>query len=238
MKTLWISLLALAVLAIDPSAFAEGKHLFILSGQSNMARFNEQVTFIPAVEAEFGEANVIVVKDAHGGRPIRRWYKGWEAPAKEKNQEIGDLYDRLMAKVKEATEGEELASITVLWMQGEQDTREPTGTLYRASLEGLFQQFETDLERDDLHFVIGRLSDFGIGNGSWPHWEAIRKVQVEVAESSPRIAWVDTDDLNDGLNKKGETVENDLHYTKAGYSAFGRRLAEAAISLIRESGGE
>ena len=49
------------------------KHLFLLSGQSNMARFKPEKVFIPAVEAEFGRDNVIVIKDAQGGQPIRRW---------------------------------------------------------------------------------------------------------------------------------------------------------------------
>ena len=51
----------------------EGKHLFILSGQSNMAGMDPKLSFIPAVEEKFGKENVIVVKDAHGGRPIRDW---------------------------------------------------------------------------------------------------------------------------------------------------------------------
>ena len=43
-----------------------GKHLFILSGQSNMDRLDPKVSFTPAVEAAFGKENVIVVKDSKG----------------------------------------------------------------------------------------------------------------------------------------------------------------------------
>ena len=49
----------------------QGKHLFILSGQSNMARLKPENSFIPAVESKFGKENVIVVKHAKGGQPIR-----------------------------------------------------------------------------------------------------------------------------------------------------------------------
>jgi hypothetical protein len=227
----------LAALASGASlaAQAQGKHLFILSGQSNMARFNEKTSFLPAIELAFGKGNVIVVKDAHRGMPIRRWFIGWESPARgKKDEEVGDLYDQLIDKVKEAVGDDDIESATVLWMRGEQDAREPTGTLYRSSLERLFRQFATDLGREDLNFVLGRLSDFGLGNDRWPHWEAIRRDHQELAEASPRIAWVNTDDLNDGLNKKGEVVENGLHYTRDGYRIFGERLAEAAVSLIRK----
>ena len=72
-----------ALLASAPESFAdnEGKHLFILSGQSNMARLDPSDSFTPTVIKEFGSDNVIVVKDAKGGQPIRRWYKNWK-PAK------------------------------------------------------------------------------------------------------------------------------------------------------------
>ncbi len=210
-----------------------GKHLFILSGQSNMVRLKEESTFIPSIEQEFGAGNVIIVKDAKGGQPIRRWYEGWEGPDNSK-QEIGDLYDQLIKKVRSSIVGKEITTVTFLWMQGERDAGEPTGHLYRSSLEGLFRQLEEDLGRNDVNFVIGRLSDFGLDQTNRPYWTAIRKAQVELAETSSRIKWVDTDDLNDGANKKGEQVHNDLHYTKAGYDLFGRRLAEAAIHLVQQ----
>ena len=63
---------------------------------------------------------------------------------------------------------------------------------------------------------------------------AIRKIQVEVAEAGPRMAWVNTDDLNDVAGKDGQGTRNDLHYSSAGYETFGTRLAEAAIRLIKE----
>ena len=66
----------------------------------------------------------------------------------------------------------------------------------------------------------------------YPHWTMVRDVQVKLAESSPRGAWVDTDDLNDGLSRRGKQIKNDLHYSKDGYKVFGERLANEAIKLI------
>jgi hypothetical protein len=54
--------------------------LFILSGQSNMAGLDPQVSFTPAVTEAFAADEVIVVKSAQGGQPIRRWYKKWALP--------------------------------------------------------------------------------------------------------------------------------------------------------------
>lgn len=229
----FLQFLVLVVLGASVDA-AEGVHLFILSGQSNMAGLDPDESFTPAVRQAFGDDHVIVVKDAVGGQPIRRWYKNWKPAAGDAPAKNGDLYDRLLAKVNAEIKGKKLASVTFLWMQGERDAKEMQGTVYAASLTGLFDQLSADLKRDDINVVIGRLSDFDLENKKYPHWTMLRKVQVEVAEAHPRGAWVDTDDLNDGLNRKGQPIDNDLHYSADGYRMFGTRLAERAIALIRK----
>lgn len=213
---------------------AGGKHLFILSGQSNMQGLDPQISFVPAVEKEFGKEKVIVVKDAMGGQPILRWYKQFKAPDGTAPAKTGDLYDRLMEKVNAAIDGERLKSVTFVWMQGERDAREKNGEVYAESLRGLRDQLAANLGRDDLNFVIGRISDFDMSNQRYPHWTKIREAQVEVAESDPRAAWVDCDDLNSGMNSKGKMVKDDLHLSIEGYKTLGRRFAEAAIQRIHE----
>lgn len=212
---------------------AKAKHLFILSGQSNMARLVPEESFTPAVKAAFGKKRVIVVKDAQGGQPIRRWYKGWKP--KEGNEPVanGDLYDQLMMKVKTAIIGQKIKTVTFVWMQGERDAREEHGEVYAASLRGLLDQLKKDLDYSDINLVIGRLSDFDMDNERYPHWTMIRDSQVELAENHADFDWVNCDDLNDGLNAKGQVIKNDLHMTPAGYMTLGQRFAEKAIQLIR-----
>lgn len=202
----------------------DGKHLFILSGQSNMARFKPEGSFIPDVQEEFGKENVIVIKDAQGGRAIREWYRDWKPVQGPAPEQTGQLYDRLMEKVRTAIAEQTIASVTFLWMQGEKDARESHGDVYKASLLGLVRQVQADLGRDDVHVVIGRLSDFDMDNQRYPHWTKIRKVQEELCREQSGWAMVDTDDLNG--------VEDGLHYTESGYETFGHRLAQAAIHLI------
>lgn len=260
------------------------KHLFILSGQSNMARLDPNEAFTPAVNQAFGKDNVIVVHDAKGGQPIRRWYKKWKsanaeepapaakAPApsrpsarrskrdtaedrttdrstraaarakrRSSNRRTaapaanGDLYDRMMKTVATATKAQTIKTVTFIWMQGEADSKSD-GEVYAASLRGLIDQLGIDLGRTDVNFVIGRLSDHAMDNRRFPHWTMVREAQVEVAESDPRHAWVDTDDLNSGTSTKGKKVEDDLHYSVEGYKILGQRFATAAISLIKKGG--
>lgn len=232
MRKLILPLFLLSPLLTVDANGKDAVHLFILSGQSNMAGLDPDESFTPAVQKAFGKENVIVVKDAVGGQPIRRWYKDWKPSKGQTPPKNGDLYDRLIMKVTQATKDKELASVTFLWMQGERDANEKHGDVYAASLRGLFDQLKTDLKRDDINVVIGRLSDFDMKNERYAHWTMVRKIQVEVAESHPRGAWVDTDDLNDGVNRKGRTIKNDLHYSVDGYKTFGKRLSDKAIQLI------
>ena len=233
MNCLKASLLIAAISSMTClTASSNGKHLFILSGQSNMAGLRESESFVPAVVNAFGPEKVIVVKDAHGGQPIRRWYKKWTDAQGTVPEQRGDLYDQLMSKVHPAIEGEPIASVTFLWMQGERDAREEHASVYPASFKGLLRQLSDDLGRNDLNVVIGRLSDFDMANETYPEWTRMRAVLVALAESVKNGAWVNTDDLNDGLNGEGKEIKDDLHYSVEGYRVFGERLAAEAIKLI------
>jgi hypothetical protein len=203
--------------------------LFILSGQSNMAGLDPDVSFTPAVKAAFPGDDVLVVKSAQGGQPIRRWFKGWKPPegSTVKTDRNGDLYDTLVARVKAAVGNKKPDVITFVWMQGERDAREGLSTVYQASLRGLVEQLRADLGRKDISVVVGRLSDFDTKSN---HWKAVREAQVAYAESDPLAAWVDTDDLN------GD--KNDLHYTKEGYAELGRRFAARAVELQKKTVGK
>jgi hypothetical protein len=120
-------------------------------------------------------------------------------------------------------------------MQGERDAREQLGEVYENSLLGLYDQIARDLQRSDINFVIGRLSDFDLANDRYPHWTLVREAQMQVGESNPRFAWIDTDDLNDGLARNGTQISDDLHMSAEGYVVMGQRFAEKAIELINNN---
>lgn len=235
LQYLYIAILLVLLSFSSTNASDIETHLFILSGQSNMHYLEPSISFIPAVEAVFGKDNVIIVKDAHSGQPIRRWYKNWKPAQGDKPRVTGDLYDILMKQVNVAIKGKKLTTVTFIWMQGERDAREKHGDVYIASLKGLINQIKNDLGQKEINFVIGRLSDFDMGNKRSPHWTMVREAQVTVAEADPRGAWVDTDDLNDGRNWDGILIHNDLHYSVEGYNILGKRFANKSISLIKQN---
>ena len=57
-----------------------------------------------------------------------------------------------------------------------------------------------------------------------------------------QVNLVDTDDLNDGVNRRGKEIRDDLHYSASGYVELGKRFAKESIQLIKDSnegsGGE
>ncbi len=197
-----------------------------------MAGLDPNSSFTPAVTEAFGADNVIVVKHAQGGQPIRRWDKQWVATDGQNAKQIGDLYDQLMTKTREAIGDQPMQSVTFVWMQGERDAREQLADLYVDSFNRVVAQLKSDLGHDRINVVIGRLSDFDMNNETYPHWTRMRELQVSYADENSRVEWVDTDDLNDGVNKNGKTIKDDLHYSVDGYEEFGRRLADKAIGLI------
>ncbi len=221
---------------LSVSADTRAKHLFILSGQSNMQGHRPEEAFSPMVGKALGKDRVIIIQDALGGQPIHRWWKEWKDPKGEEPNQIGDLYDRLLGKVKPSIQGEKLVSVSLVWMQGERDAKMGWGELYEKALLGLHAQLAKDLKwkKNDLGFVIGRLSDFDLGNKRYPHWSMVREVQERVANSKKNFFLVNTDDLNDGLSRKGKKITDDLHYSAEGYQELGRRFAKACLEIAKQ----
>jgi hypothetical protein len=226
--TFFIFLIATSI--ITSCSSKPNKHLFILSGQSNMARLDLTTSFTPTIENTLGKANVTIVKHAIGGQPIRQWY----VDSLVSTQIRPHLYESLFIKIKDSAKNKSFDSVTFLWMQGERDAREDIGETYKASLLGLYNQLSLDLKRKDINFVIGRLSDFDMNNERYPDWTMVRNIHEEVGNSNTRFDWINTDDLNDGLNKRGDTIKNDLHMSVEGYKIMGQRFADKAIKLINK----
>lgn len=214
------------------------KHLFILTGQSNMQRLKPAQSFTPSVAAALGAENIIVVKEAWGGQAIRRWCKSWRSSgvvnsqAKGMRQPAGDLYDRLMHKVSEQVEGHLIGSVTLIFMQGEEDACEHLAAAYRENLESLLQQFRSGLQQylqlpspQQLKIIIGQINNFGHGSHIDHYWCQVQDAQAAVAENCDSCLLVATDDV--------EVSDDGLHFSDAGFLHLGQKFAGAALSLQR-----
>lgn len=215
-------------------------HLFILSGQSNMAGMNPKAGFEQEAQKLFSDGEVHYIKVARGGQPIRLWVEEWnEIAAKHgidaekvrgKEKQKGTVFyqpilDQAGALLKKYPKP---ASVTFCWMQGERDAKEKLDAAYGDALKQLIANLRRDLEQPEMNVVIARLSDFG--KPDFQEWENVRKAQVALVKADPHGAWVDCDDLND-KEKNGAKVD-DLHYTKEGYELLGQRYARQAKALV------
>ena len=234
---LFVACVLLGARAVSPAAgaeFAEADdrpvRLFILAGQSNMVHVKPAESFTPIVERAFPDARVVVVKDAHSGNLVRMWHKAWQTPEGAQRRgrgRNGKRYDQLMDKVRPAlAELPQPISVSFVWMQGEADTRFASyAAIYDKALKGILEQLQKDLDRKDIDFVVGRISDYGNDKPKQrPGWMTVRETQVKFAEAKPSRTWVNTDDLN------GD--HDGLHLTKEGYKKLGERFAEAAVRLV------
>lgn len=212
------------------------RHLFILSGQSNMDGLKADKDFTPELRRLLPGREVVVVQDDERAQALRRWVAEWAAIAtrhgfedkKPPKNPDGDLYDRLIKAVRASAQGQ-FDSVTFIWMQGESDAM-LSGYVpaYKEAFASLVAKLQKEVKASAMQVVVGRLSDFQ--GDDKPNWKAMRELQVAYATENPRSAWVDTDDLND-KEKDGKRI-NDLHLTPEGYQALGQRFARQAARLI------
>lgn len=219
---------------------AKPVHIFILSGQSNMAGMKPEIGFLPEAKILFSDEEVVYIKVAKGGQPISLWVKEWSDIAQKHQIDIKRVkgketetpyYQSILTKYRELLKKHpKPASVTFCWMQGERDAKEKFDAAYADALKQLIGNLRRDLKQPNMNVVIGRISDYGDTGNS--NWQAVRKAQVDVANNDPKASWVDCDDLNDGINNKGKEIKNDLHYSREGYQILGKRFARQAKALV------
>ena len=219
--------------AVDTAKKKPEQHLFILSGQSNMTAGLTK-GFTDTVENAFGKENVTVAMSMKSGRGLRYWcsdyrYSNNQKPSEQEQSDNGSLYKPLIDAVKTAAGDKSFNTVTFIWMQGESDAAKGRADVYAENFQKLLDKLKTDLKRETMPFVMGRISDHDMTN---PNWTSMRDVQVKLAESHADSAWIDTDDLNGG---EAGVPGGELHYPKAESVTLGVRFATRAIELIRNA---
>ena len=241
MKTITLLTFSLTFFASAKTDSEKPVHLFVLSGQSNMAGMDPETGFMTEAKQLFKDEKVVYIKVAKGGQPICRWLEEWQDIAKKNGLEENhikrihrggkvEFYQPILDQYKGMLkEHPKFESVTFCWMQGERDANGGGQPAYKDSLKLLISKLRRDLERPDMNIVIGRLSDAGEKKESWA---AMRKIQMEIVYEDPSGAWVDVDDLND--REKDGKVSNAVHYNRPeGYIILGQRFARQGYALIK-----
>jgi hypothetical protein len=189
--------------------------------------------FTDRVDEHFGEENAVVVMRMKSGRGIRFWVAEYRQPhdrglTDKKMNSNGQEYKPLIEAVMAAARDDSFDTVGFIWMQGESDANNRLSEVYEESFMKLSEQLKKDLGRDDLYFVIGRISDYGRGGPQHEHWQGVRDAQVRLGKHRGG-AWIDTDDLNGG---DANQPNGDIHFPKQGAVILGQRFADKAVELI------
>ncbi|MBT6348011.1 MAG: acetyl xylan esterase [Proteobacteria bacterium] len=227
--------LVVALACTAPACASEnktGKHLFILSGQSNMTG-TVRDAFTDRVQDYFGERNVVVVMRMKSGRGIRFWVADYRQPndrglTDRKMNSNGQEYKPLIEAVLAAEKDQSFDTVGFIWMQGESDANNRLSEVYAESFAKLIKHLKKDLGRDDLYFVIGRINDYARSRPDNGHWQHVRNSQVKLGKTKGN-AWIDTDDLNGG---DANQPHGGIHFPREGAVILGQRFADKAIEVI------
>ena len=216
----------------EEGAEEPGKHLFILSGQSNMTGTLKDA-FADRVHDRFGEENAVVVMRMKSGRGIRFWVADYRQPngrglSERAMNSNGQEYKPLIEAAMAAAKDQSFDTVGFIWMQGESDANNRLSDVYEESFLKLIKQLKKDLGFDEMYFVIGRINDYARSRPDNQHWQRVRETQVRLGKTRGN-GWIDTDDLNGGDAKQ---PDGDIHFPREGAVILGQRFADKAMELI------
>lgn len=184
---------------------------FILHGSeasiNYIPKFGPEVSFAQTIAKKHPQESVRLIKFAPGGSLMKDWI----------SKQSGKHYDTLIKQAKKSNNGRLPQVHGVLWMHGERDTKsKQLADDYENQLTSLVSMLKSDFKNPNLPVVIGRIS---IPKAFRPAVTEVRNAQQNVANRSPSISIISTDDLSTGSDK--------VHFDTNGQLLLGQRFAQA-----------
>ncbi|MCB1019110.1 MAG: hypothetical protein H6509_00360 [Bryobacterales bacterium] len=206
-------------------------------------RFGVELTFATRMKQLHPDRNIALIKYSRGGTSIderaARFFGSWEPDFTGGPREASGInqYDHFLATLRYAFgqsdidgdgEADRLIPAGIIWMQGESDAAATAeiAEAYEHNLKRLMDLIRAALRQDDLPIAIGRISDSGRDKRDgkmWNHGAIVRAAQQAFVDSDVAAAIVTSTD--------SYGYSDPAHYDSAGYVDFGKKFAEALVTL-------
>lgn len=187
--------------AVDPLHFDKPRVVGVGPGKAFAVRYAEDH---PGV-------TVGLVPCAAGGSPLDAW-----TPGGYHSQTDSHPYDDAVARCQLASRDGVIKGI--LWHQGESDSKPAMSETYAQKLEELIARLRSDLDAQQVPFLIGQLAQFEEKPWS-PSRETVNAAHQQVAKQTELAAFVPSD----GLTPKSDRV----HFDAASARELGQRYYAA-----------
>lgn len=161
-------------------------------------------------------AKIGLIPCAVGGSPIDAWTPETFYPPTQSHP-----WDDAIRRVRLALRNGKLRGI--LWHQGESDCTPDLASDYQAKLDNLISRLRTELDSNEVPFIVGQLGRFPERPWSDSH-HLVDQALRNLPERIPRTAFVSAE----GLTHGGDQV----HFAPDSYREFGRRYAAAYLRVI------
>lgn len=179
-------------------------------------RFGPELAFAASMRREL-DRPIGIIHHARGGSNL----------AEDWNPEVADsLYQGLKEKVLNAQSAAKIKIVGMIWMQGENDSRdEAMSAAYGENLKNFIQRARADFKSPYMIFIAGRVNP-RYPDGNWRQRFAFTPVVREAQENLQieRYGWIDCDDI--------PKVADNLHYDTNGLIKLGRRFAAKMVVFL------
>lgn len=164
------------------------------------------------------DPNIVVglIPAACGGSSINHWQPGaWFEPTQS------HPYDDAISRTRLALQSGTLKGI--LWHQGEADCKPGQAPEHKDRLQELIKRFRTDLNVQDLPFIVGELGRF-YAKDEPEYISLVNRALKEITGIVPFTAFVSSEDLTSNPDQ--------VHFNTASHKIFGERYARKYLEII------
>jgi hypothetical protein len=185
-------------------------------------QFGPEIVFSHKISAAYPDHTIALIKTSAGGTKL---CKHWLPDQKMYSRFTGNI-DLATGMLKNEAQAYEINGM--LWMQGESDSETlEMAEAYEENLKLLIRTMQQLTGKDDLPFVMGRISSSLLKETPWvfDFTPVVQEAQERVAAGDENVFLINTDKL--------PTLEDNTHFNTKGQIKLGKSMAKIMLHEIK-----